>query len=301
MYNQLLSGLASTLQDDGVNAQIIDYAAVSNAFSEDPTGFGVFASLDDFLIDGSPFDSDQVGFWDELHPTEVVHQAWGAYSAFVMEGGSTSSLSDFSNFSILNNGNNAVFANGGNDFVSTRGGSDIAFGGTGNDILRMGWGDDIASGGSGNDNIRGQSGDDILAGGVGDDIIRGGSGNDVLIDGQGSDTVRGGSGDDVFVFVQDTLDFNGDAAITTDVFRGGSGTDTLYLVLDDATFDEFQNDGFDPVLDTLGIDADGIEAILAIDGRDQVEITLGGFDWFQDADYWGLVPAPTQTPDLLLS
>jgi len=78
---------------------------------------------------------------------------------------------------------------------------------------------------------------------------------------------------------------------------GGRGSDTLYLVLDDATFDTFQLSGEAAVLTGLNISTSSIESIVAIDGRAQVEAVLGGFDWFEDADYWGLVAAPA--PDLI--
>ncbi len=291
LYNALLGNLASTLGADGIHVSIIDYAALANAVSEDPTGFGILAERSDFLVDGSVFDSDQVGFWDPIHPAEAVHQAWGAYSAFVMEGGSTASLSDLGTLSIQTSGNNAVFANGGDDTVFLLAGDDVGFGGSGDDNVVGGRGNDIVSGGSGNDTLFGSRGIDIIDGGHGNDLLRGGAGNDVLIDGLGNDTVLGGSGDDAFIFVEGSLD--GDSSPTQDVFRGGSGFDTLYLVLSDARIQDIADFGIDSVLVALGITDIGIEAYVAIDGRDQVESVLGGNDWFQDADYWGLIAAPT--------
>lgn len=291
VYNALLTATAASLQDDGIDVQIIDYAAVATAISNDPSGFGIVAERSDFLVDGSTFDSDQVGFWDPIHPAEAVHQAWGAYADFVMQGGSTSALSDFGTLNFQTNGDNAVFANGGNDTVFSLRGDDIVFGGTGGDIIVAGRGDDIASGGADDDLLRGQSGNDILDGGSGDDTVFGASGNDVLIDGLGDDVVRGGSGDDVFVFVEGVLE--GDASASQDDFRGGSGDDTLYLVLDDAAFADFEANGAASTLTTLGISIASIETIVAIKGRAQVESVLGGLDWFQDGDFWGLLPAPT--------
>jgi phospholipase/lecithinase/hemolysin len=291
VYNGLLKQTAASLRSEGIDVEIIDYAAVTNAIAEDPSGFGIVADRTDLLIDGSAFDSDQVTFWDPIHPAEAVHQAWGAFAAFVTEGGSTSSLSDFGTLNIQDNGNNAVFANGGNDTVITLGGDDIVFGGTGSDLVYAGRGDDIASGGAGDDVLHGQSGDDIISGGKGDDTVHGGSGDDVLIDGQGSDVMRGGRGDDTFIFVQSVLE--GGSAPSDDAFLGGSGSDTLYLVLDAPTFDAFETNGTESVLAELGISVAGIESIFAIDGRSQVESVLGDLSWFQDADYWGLVPAPT--------
>lgn len=290
-YNVLLEATAQSLQDEGIDVQIIDYAAVANAISNDPSSFGILAAADDFLIDGSVFDSDQVGFWDPIHPAEAAHQAWGAYTSFVMEGGSTSSLSDFGTLSVQDGGDNAVFANGGDDTVVALNGDDIVFAGTGADLVFAGRGDDIVSGGSGDDVLRGQGGDDIVSGGNGDDTVSGGLGDDVLIDGLGSDVLQGNRGDDTFVFVQSSL--LGDPVQTGDIVRGGSGTDTLYLVLDDATFDSFGTDGAAATLAALGISINSVETIIAIDGTGQVEDVLGGETWFEDADFWGLIPAPS--------
>lgn len=291
VYNALLADAASSLRSEGIDVQVTDYAAVSNAIIDDPSGFGIVADRSDFLIDGSLFDSDQVGFWDPIHPAEAIHQAWGAYAAFVLEGGTTSSLSDFGTLNFKDNGDNAVFANGGNDTVFAFGGDDVVFGGSGRDDIFAGRGDDIVSGGASGDDLRGQAGNDIVAGGAGDDMIRGGSGDDVLIDGLGNDTVRGGSGDDVFIFVEGLLE--ADAAPTQDSFSGGSGSDTLYLVLGEASFAAVAADGIDATLAALGISTSSVETVRAIDGRDQVEGELGSNSWFLDADYWGLVPAPT--------
>lgn len=291
VYNGLLAATAQALQGDGINAQMIDYAAVANAITEDPSGFGIVADRSDLLIDGSAFDSDQVGFWDPIHPAEAVHQAWGAYAAFVMEGGTTASLSDLGTLSFQSDENNAVFANGGDDTVFARDGDDVVFGGTGSDAVFAGNGDDIISGGAGNDRLRGEGGADIIDGGSGDDVLFGGSGDDVLIDGLGNDLVRAGRGDDVFIFVEGNLE--GDGSASQDMLDGGLGDDTLYLVLSGATFDALGPDGAAATLSDLGITASSIEKVVAIDGRSQVEGELGEFSWFQDGDYWGLIAAPT--------
>ncbi|MEO1796462.1 MAG: SGNH/GDSL hydrolase family protein [Pseudomonadota bacterium] len=296
IYNGLLTALAGDLSDEGIDVQIIDYAAIADAVNDDPSSFGIVADRDDFLIDGSIFDSDQVGFWDPIHPAEAVHQAWGAFAAFVMEGGSTAALSDFGTLNFQDNGDNAVFAKGGNDTVFARGGDDIVFGGSGNDALFAGSGDDIVSAGSGNDFVIGDRGNDMIDGGSGNDALRGGSGDDVLIDGLGSDTVHGGRGDDVFIYVEGTLE--GDDSAAQDILKGGWGSDTLYLVLTEDTFDLFESQGAGAVLTLLGIVATGIETIAAIDGRGGVEGALGGFSWFEHGDLWGLIPAPTPTPPL---
>ena len=49
IYNDLLSSKVDNLQDAGINAEIIDYAALANAIDEGPTGFGIIASRSEFL------------------------------------------------------------------------------------------------------------------------------------------------------------------------------------------------------------------------------------------------------------
>jgi Ca2+-binding RTX toxin-like protein len=288
--NDDLADLTDDLQGQNIDARIIDYAALSVAISEDPGGIGIVAPDDDLLFDGSAFDTDQVAFWDPLHPAEAIHQAWGAYGSFVMHGGGTQTLTDGAdNFGDANSAN-AIFALGGDDTVNGARGDDIILAGSGNDAINANRGDDLVSGGSGNDLIQGKFGDDIIAGGSGDDDLRGEGGADVIFDGLGNDTSRGGGGDDIFVFVEAALE-NG--VQDRDVFRGGSGFDTLYLVLDSASFTAFTGGDEAGVLSSIGVTARGIEAVSAIDGRGAVAAELGHFDWFQTADFWGLAPAPT--------
>jgi Ca2+-binding RTX toxin-like protein len=296
IYNKALSAQIGDLQAQGIDARTIDFAAVSDAITEDPTGFGISAPRNDFLIDGSAFDTDQILAWDPIHPTEVAHQVWGAYLDFVMNGGTTSALSDFGTLNIQGSGANAVFANGGNDTIFAGRGDDIVFGGTGNDRVFAGRDADIVSGGTGDDRLYGQHGADILDGDGGNDVILGGSGADILLDGLGSDTVHGGSGDDTFIYVQGSLD--GNDAATQDLFIGGRGGDTLLVVLDQVDFDAFELAEIDTVLDALGIVTDSIETVTLLNGRGAVEDILGGDERFTLGDFWGLLPAPAE--DLLV-
>ncbi|MEL6916037.1 MAG: SGNH/GDSL hydrolase family protein [Pseudomonadota bacterium] len=298
IYNGLLADLASDLRGDGLGVEIIDYAALADAITEDPSSFGIVAPRADFLVDGSSFDSDQVGFWDPIHPAEAIHQAWGAYADFVVAGGSTASLSDFGTVHFGTNGMNAIFAQGGDDVVFARRGDDVVFGGSGADDVFGGRGDDILSGGTSGDFLTGQIGNDIIDGGAGDDTLRGGAGDDVMLDGLGRDDLRAGGGDDVIIFVEGVLE--GDASATQDIFRGGAGSDALYLVLSEETFGLFEGSGAASTLAALGVTTRGIEEVIAIEGRDGVEAVLGDTPWFQTADYWGLVPAPTTEEDPLL-
>ncbi|UWQ46090.1 SGNH/GDSL hydrolase family protein [Leisingera aquaemixtae] len=296
-FNGLIADTISDLRSIGIDARAVDLSAVSEALTEDPAGFGILAERTDYLIDGSPFDSDQVLAWDAVHPAETAHQLWGAYSEFVMGGGKTALLDGGATDRGWGAKDNAIFALGGDDTIRAGGGHDAVAGGSGNDGIRGGSGNDVLLGGSGNDTVQGNRDDDILSGGDGNDQLRGGGGNDVIADGRGSDLAIGGRGNDTFIFTEAALAGGGGAS--ADTFRGGAGSDTLYLVLDAAHYTEFSAGSADAVLNSLGITVFGIEFIRAIDGRSNIADQLDGFDWFQAADSWGAVSAP-QSGDALL-
>ncbi|QDI77106.1 MULTISPECIES: SGNH/GDSL hydrolase family protein [Leisingera] len=296
-FNGLIADTISDLRSTGTDARAVDLSAVSEALTEDPAGFGILAERTDYLIDGSPFDSDQVLAWDAIHPAETAHQLWGAYSEFVMGGGKTALLDGGATDRGWGAKDNAIFALGGDDTIRAGGGHDAVAGGSGNDGIRGGSGNDVLLGGSGNDTVQGNRDDDILSGGDGNDQLRGGGGNDVIADGRGSDLAIGGRGNDTFIFTEAALAGGGGAS--ADTFRGGAGSDTLYLVLDAAHYAAFSAGSADAVLNSLGITVFGIEFIRAIDGRSNIADQLDSFDWFQAADSWGAVSAP-QSGDALL-
>ena len=291
-YNEALIAQGEALKSAGFRVEVLDYAALAHAVTEDPSGFGIRADRQDYLINGSIFDSDQVGFWDGLHPAEAIHQAWGAYANLIMAGGTTTTLPDLGGEAIEDGRANVVFAGGGDDVVRLNGGDDVGFGGTGSDDMRGSAGRDLLSGGRGNDLLLGQRDEDVVNGGAGDDIIRGGRDDDILLDGLGNDQVYGGRGEDAFVFVQTTLE--GANTTFNDVFRGGPGHDTLYLVLDDQTFASF--DAENPDLSALGVTTNKIENIVAVNGRADLINVLGDNPLFEGGDLWGLLPAPSDTP-----
>ncbi|NSY39862.1 SGNH/GDSL hydrolase family protein [Leisingera sp. ANG59] len=297
-FNGMIADSVISLRAAGVDARAVDLFAVSAAITEDPAGFGILADRTDYLIDGSAFDSDQVLAWDSIHPAETPHQIWGAYSEFVMGGGNTTLMDDGSAFVKKGAAADAVFALGGNDTVQSGGGDDAVAGGSGNDVIHGGWGNDILLGGSGSDTVTGNKGRDIISGGDGDDELRGGAGNDVIVDGRGDDLVFGGAGDDTFIFTESSL--IGGGGPSNDIFRGGLGNDTLYLVLDDASYLEFESGNTAGVLNNLGITVFGVEFMHAIAGRGGIGPAFDSFDWFPAADYWGVVSAPSSGEALLL-
>nr|WP_320012001.1 putative Ig domain-containing protein [uncultured Desulfobulbus sp.] len=74
--------------------------------------------------------------------------------------------------------------------------------------------------GGGNDWLSGGAGDDQLYGEMGDDCLMGDAGNDLLVGGLGNDELHGGAGDDVYLFArgdgQDTIfDLDVDGSVDT--------------------------------------------------------------------------------------
>ena len=94
------------------------------------------------------------------------------------------------------NGDDVIFAGGGNDTVNGLGGNDRICGSTGDDTLNGGLGNDKIKGGGGNDILNGNEGDDKLKGGGGNDTLSGIPGTDIDLAGKGTDACD--SGDDVF-------------------------------------------------------------------------------------------------------
>lgn len=293
LHNRFLQDTIDLLQGAGFNAQFLDITHITDALTEDPTGFGVIAPLGTMLKDlddSSGFDADQVFSTDELHPTTAVHGVIGAYNAMVLEGGTSTKLSDLANFHRGGGTDDFVAGLGGTDIILAGAGDDVVLGGSGIDDLAGQDGSDVLSGGSGGDFVRGNRGDDIIGGGEGDDRILAGRNNDLVIDGLGNDEVRGGFGDDTFIFTEASL--IGGTSGDQDLFIGGHGTDTLIVVLSEDSFATHAADleGGSPnaALSSLGISAGGIEHIIAVETRDG----LGAFadeSWYAQADLWGLI------------
>lgn len=78
--------------------------------------------------------------------------------------------------------------------------ADLIYAEAGNDRISSGDGNDTIYGQAGNDTLNGGNGNDLLEGGDGNDQLNGDAGNDTLIGGAGNDTLTGGEGDDVYLF-----------------------------------------------------------------------------------------------------
>ena len=135
-----------------------------------------------------------------------------------------------------------IWAEDGNDSVSTGSGNDIIYGGAGDDTINAGFGDDVVYGNDGNDNIIGDDGNDLLYGGDNDDIINGNAGNDIIYGENGNDTITGGTGEDVL--------YGGDG---NDSLSGGSGDDILSGGAGDDTYIINTEHGNDTIYDSEGL------------------------------------------------
>ena len=124
---------------------------------------------------------------------------------------------------------------------------------TGTDGRDFIWGrrdDDIIDAGGGNDKIWGGRGWDVIDAGEGNDWVSGGRGADVINGGAGYDWIAGGKGDDVI--------------------GGGEGFDSLRGGKGDDTFVFSTGDGYDIIRDFDRW------------GDDQIALSVGGFESFQD-------------------
>ena len=143
-------------------------------------------------------------------------------------------------------GNQRVYAQDGDDTVTTLEGNDIIFGGSGNDTLNGSEGRDKLQGDEGHDTLNGGANGDWLYGNAGDDIINGESGVDLLKGGTGNDTLNGGDNSDRLYGEggQDTLNGgNGndrlEGGANNDVLNGDAGADVLF----GDTGDDYLNGG----------------------------------------------------------
>ena len=152
---------------------------------------------------------------------------------------------------VTGDGNDFIFAFGGDDSVLARDGDDRIRGFSGDDTLWAGDGDDTASGDDGNDVVGGGAGDDSLRGGDGDDALWGDDGYDLMYGDDGQDSLGGGNGNDTLLggdgadqlwgaLGNDSVEGGSDH----DVLAGGTGNDTL-----------FGDDGHDTLYGGAGADS----------------------------------------------
>ncbi len=104
-----------------------------------------------------------------------------------------------------------IFGSDRNDTIKGRADLDFIYGFDGNDRIYAGGGDDVVTAGDDNDNIFGGAGEDRIYGDAGNDWITGGTDNDSLFGGSGADKFffdpsRSGEGIDRIADFDPTLD-----------------------------------------------------------------------------------------------
>ncbi|NRB33721.1 MAG: hypothetical protein HRU31_03065 [Rhodobacteraceae bacterium] len=98
--------------------------APPTSYASDPTSIRLRLSTSD-----AGFDADQVAFWDSLHPSEAIHQAWAAFQAHAILCGTTQTGSALGVLSLGSVSSDAIFALGGDDLVLAFNGNDIVLSG----------------------------------------------------------------------------------------------------------------------------------------------------------------------------
>lgn len=295
-YNGALRAGAEQLEALGVDVIVVDFAAIFAEVDADPETYGFRLFEEQVLVGpngagginpaviGVPL--DQIGFFDEVHPTAAFHGVIAAFQAESLT--SHVEIGDETNDHIRGTrGDDLALASGGDDYVNLRNGDDVGLGGLGRDILIGGRGEDLLSGGAGRDKLFGGSGDDVIADGSGNDYANGGRGDDVFIDGAGSDFHIGGGGDDLFIFTEASL--FGAEEEGRDVVFGGRGHDTLVLRVEDEDADLgiFQFGSFTRI-DALGVTALGVESVIVVGGTDLSDEEFYNAGLAQ-ADLWNFV------------
>ena len=264
---------------------VVDLNRLEREIKIDQTTFGlkvldtplyddVWRGLDPTGIQNQ-YSSDEVAFFDPLHPTATVHAIIGAFSEATLRADRVVLLDRGDDSIAGSSGDDLTFSGRGADRVTGRSGNDVIFAGAGDDRVDGGSGQDLIAGGSGNDHLRGSTGTDLVAGSAGDDQLFGGSGADVLIDGPGGDLLFGESNNDVFIFTEDGLG-NG-----FDRIEGGSGTDTLRLVVSSSFFQsaDFQAElkAYADALDATRGPAFTFSTLdLAVNDVERVEVDVDG-------------------------
>ncbi len=172
---------------------------------------------------------------DEIFPglgDDVVHAGGGNDVVFAH---------DASIGAAVNEGNDTIFGDSGDDYLSAYPGlgnhsmdgglgKDSLFAGSGADTLLGGDDDDYLSsdGVSGNHSLDGGAGKDALYGGAGRDTLLGGSGADTLFGGNGSSVLDGGDDNDLVDARGRTGNNQLFGGAGADTLNGGNGNDSLY-------------------------------------------------------------------------
>lgn len=305
VHNDLLETGVDILAGLGADITFLDLGPITGAIADDASQFGMIAPYQLFtntLSPSSPYEADQIAFWDDIHPSGQTHELTAQFiltasTTEVITGANTAETHD----NTSNSAETLAFLMGGDDLYFGNAAQNTVFGGTGNDEIHTGASDDLLSGGAGANTLLGYEGDDILAlggsgsaghGGAGDDLLilqqgtvnglaDGGTGNDIFVTGLGTGTLSGGAGDDIFLIY---LDQSADMLTQLEQIdvQGGEGHDQVALLYDGPSLD------LQYVANALQITLTNVEDIMMI-------TDLGGlFDGIPDivnsAADWGLLP-----------
>ena len=303
----------SRLQGDGIDTDVIRIDFLSHDLNYDAASFG-FGTVEPVLLGygGDPdwvetvegsgvyepiftpnpnagdWRVDQHLFYDEIHPSEALHDVLGVYSHEFVTSEVTLGNSG-ANVLRTGEGDDLVLAQDGNDDLTLRRGDDVAIGGRGSDRIDGNTGSDILIGGLGNDTLIGGRGTDVLAGGEGADVLKGSGGADILIGGTDGDVMGGGSGNDQFIFIEDVLTAANDA--NGGSMDGGRGNDRLWLVLSEETLVALGTDASAQDLAALGLTVNRIERFEVIDysALDALSFDDNLGARLDEAQLWGLL------------
>jgi VCBS repeat-containing protein len=114
---------------------------------------------------------------------------------------------------------NHFFTSENDDVVPGLEGDNQIFAKGGNDLITLGNGTQIVDAGAGDDTIITGSGDDVIITGVGADTVDAGAGNDIITSSGDNNRLTGGAGDDII---------NGGTGDDNFVFRPGDGYDLIH-------------------------------------------------------------------------
>jgi Ca2+-binding RTX toxin-like protein len=227
------------------DVQLVDMFKLSDAVAADPSSFGL-SDVTIPMIDlpaSAPFAPNEVGFFDDDHPTFAGHGIQASFADAVLGANHVQFLDGTQHIVDSGPGNNFIFAtpvsgrSAGNYTIFGGPGSDQIFAGSGNVTVYGGSGTELIAAGSGNAKLYGGSGTDVLAtNSEGTNLLVAGNGNDALIANRGgTNHLQGGMGDDLFVLKENAslVNSHGTFNFGNQTIDGGQGQDTLRFVIND--------------------------------------------------------------------
>jgi phospholipase/lecithinase/hemolysin len=237
------------------NVKLVDLFALSDALAADPASFGFTAPVTTQLATGSQqYASNEIAFFDALHPTYAAHGVIAAFSDAVIASDHVDFLDGTQRVVHAQSGSTFIFAKALDPANATLNDNYTIYCGLGDDTIFAGSGNVTVWGGAGNDLIAAGSGNAALHGGLGTDVLAANSlavnlltagiGDDALIANRGGTNIlRGGVGDDLFILKEAASLANADGTFSFGQQKiiGGTGDDTLRFVINDQNPADEQN------------------------------------------------------------